>query len=514
MKGMRKGLLMTGVFFMILTFFHFGSTPLTSAEPRSVMKVAIHWAMKADWNDPSLGQVFSLFNLYLFHDALLKPMTDGWYSPCLAESWKVSPDYRVYEFKLRKGVKFHNGDEMTAEDVVFTFERYKGGKAELIKSRIEKLEAVNPYLFRVTFKKPFIDFLDFFLPGEATIGFVAPKKHIQKVGDEGYRKNPIGCGPYKFVEFKPGIILVGEAFKDFWRKEPKIKRLEFHTITEASTRYAMIKKGEVDMAAFLTDVLYEKAKSDPTLRVEVPLSPNRFIIPISAQWDPKSPWSDPRVRKAASLALDRKTIAEIHAPGAGPIGNLGLEGDPDNIPFSPDPYDPERAKKLLAEAGYPKGFQGGKFYPLDGYWPMGEQLVNYWKAIGINMDTVLYDRPTFRSKLESGGFKGGLWMDPINPTTMGFRLAYVFGTGSLYGKYDDIQVLWDKYQGSNDPKERKDLITRVQNMCHDRTVFIPLVGLSSPAALGPRPKGNLWKIRPPLMWWVSPMEELELNSYD
>ena len=514
MLRMRRSMLTIAVISMVLTSFYFGSIPLASAEPKSVMKLAIHWSMRADFNDPSMGGVFSLFNLYFFHDSLLKPMTDGWYSPCLAESWKVSPDYRVYEFKLRKGVKFHNGDEMTAEDVVFTFERYKGGKAEFIKSRIEKLEAVNPYLFRVTFKKPFVDFLDFFLPGEVTIGFVVPKKYIEKVGDEAYRKNPIGCGPYKFVEFKPGIILVGEAFKDFWRKEPNIKRLEFHIVSEASTRYAMVKKGEVDFASLMADVLYEKVKSDPALRAAAPLSPNKFIIPIAAQFDPKSPWSDSRVRKAASLALDRKSLVDIHAPGGAPIGNLGLEGDVDNVPFPPDPYDPEQAKKLMAEAGYAKGFQGGKFYPLDGYWAMGEQIVNYWKAIGINMETVLYDRPTWSSRLQGGGFKGGLWIDPINPTTMGFRLAYFFGYGNLYGKYDDIQVLWNKYQESYDPKERKTLITRVQNMYHDRTMFIPLVAVSSPSAIGPRPKGSLWRIKPHLMWWVSPMEELELNSYD
>jgi ABC-type transport system substrate-binding protein len=97
---------------------------------------------------------------------------------------------------------------------------------------------------------------------------------------------------------------------------------------------------------------------------------------------------------------------------------------------------------------------------------------------------------------------------------MGYRLAYLFGYGDLYGKYDDIQVLWNKYQESYDPKERKTLITRVQNMYHDRTMFIPLVAVSSPSAIGPRPKGSLWRIKPHLMWWVSPMEELELNSYD
>jgi peptide/nickel transport system substrate-binding protein len=306
---------------------------------------------------------------------------------------------------------------------------------------------------------------------------------------------------------------VAEAFKDFWRKEPKIKRLEFVFVKEPSTRYAMVKKGEIDIATLMTDVFYKRVKEDPSLRVGEPPSPTSFTVYMGAQWDPKSPWSDPRVRKAASLALDRKLIADIHNPGASPMGNFGLQGDPDNIAFPADPYDPEGAKKLLAEAGYPKGFHGGKYFPFDGpYWPMGEQVANYWKAIGITVDTTLYDRPTWFSKRKAGEFKGGVWTDPIAPIPVGLKLAYVFGAGA-YGKYDDIQAVWNKYLESVDPKERKDLITRVQNMYHDRTMFVHLIGASSPAAVGPRVKGDPWKIKP-IIWWVCPMEDLELNSYD
>ena len=515
MKRMRKGLILTVTFLMVLGSFYFGSTQVVSAEPKSVLKMAIHWRQSADWNDPSLGTgIMPTFNMLIFHDSLLKPMPEGWYTPGVAESWTVSPDYKVYEFKLRKGVKFHNGDEMTADDVVFTFQRYKGGAAKLLKDRTEKLEAVNPYLFRITFKEPFLDFLNYFLPGEATIGYIVPKKYIEKVGDAEYKKHPIGLGPYKFVEFKPGIRLVGEAFKDFWRKEPNIKRLEFYQVGEAATRYAMVKKGEVDVATLMSDVFYKKVQEDPKLRMGEPPSPTSWTVYMAAQWDPKSPWSNPLVRKAASLALDKQLIADIHAPGAGAMGNFGLKGDPDNIFFPPDPYDPKQAKKLLAEAGYPNGFDGGTFYPFDGpYWPMGEQVANYWKAIGIKTNTVLYDRPTWFSKRRSGKMKGAVFVDAITPATIGQKLSYVFGPSGAYGKYDDIQAVWDKYVKSVDVEERKKLIRQVQKMYHDKTMFIHMVGSTSPAAIGPRVKGNPWKVRP-LMWWVAPMEDMELNSYD
>ena len=164
---------------------------------------------------------------------LVKVMPEGLYTPSLAESWTVSPDAKVFEFKLRKGVKFHNGDAMTAEDVIFSFWRYKGGNAKMIHGKTEKVEAVNPYLVRFQFKESFPDFLDYFLAGGGTIGWVVPKKYVEKVGDAGFKKHPIGCGPYKFVEFVPGVKFVGEAFEEYWRKVPQIKRMEFYTIPEA-----------------------------------------------------------------------------------------------------------------------------------------------------------------------------------------------------------------------------------------------------------------------------------------
>ena len=216
------------ILLVILGLLQFDSSRLLAAAPKGVLKGAIHWGVSAEYNDPSLaGTYMALFNQYLFHDALIKPMPDGWYSPCLAESWTVSRDSRIFEFKLRKGVKFHNGDEMTAEDVAFTFWRYKARSAKFIHDRTEKVEAVNPYLVRITFKEPFPNFLEFFLPGMSTIGWITPKKYIEKVGDAEYRRKPIGCGPYRFVEFNPGVRIVGRLLKISGEKLLKSKDWSF-----------------------------------------------------------------------------------------------------------------------------------------------------------------------------------------------------------------------------------------------------------------------------------------------
>jgi len=125
---------------------YWGTDEGQAAPPAGVLKQAIHWSFSSDWLDPATGNfpMPAFHPMYLFHDALLKPMPEGLYTPSLAESWTISPDAKVYEFKLRKGVKFHNGDPLTAEDVVFSFMRYKGSLAKTIHGKMEKTEAINP----------------------------------------------------------------------------------------------------------------------------------------------------------------------------------------------------------------------------------------------------------------------------------------------------------------------------------------------------------------------------------
>jgi len=488
-------------------------TPAWSA-PQGVVKQAIHWSFSSDWFDPATGSFpLPVFHpLYLFHDALLKDMPEGLYTPSLAESWTMSPDAKAIEFKLRRGVKFHNGDMLTAEDVVFSLKRYRGANAKAIQDKIEKVEALNPYQVRVTFKKPFPDFLEYLLPGVSSMAWIAPKNYLEKVGEAGFKKAPVGCGPYKFVEYVPGVKLVAEAFEGYWRKVPNVKRLEFYLIPEPATRLTMVKKGEVDIATLMQGVFYQDAKKTPNLRVLSPLSAVRWLVYIGAQWDPKSPWANPKVRKAASLAIDRKMLADVHMPGCGPVGTFALpELDSVAVDFPPDPYDPEKAKKLLAEAGYPKGFQGGKFYPYEGgYWPYGEQIATYWKAVGITVETVLLDKPALLAMRKAGKMKDAIFIDNPTSPTVGGRLSTLFSGGS-YGNYPDIEQLWTKYNQEVSPKARKELITRIQTLIHERTMWIPLTSTNSPAAIGPKVKGNPYKIQP-IFWFTCPFEDIEIEK--
>jgi ABC-type transport system substrate-binding protein len=207
-----------------------GAGNVQAAPPAGVLKQAIHWGLSADWLDPATcGYSGSAhIAMYLLHDGLVKTMPEGLFTPSLAESWKVSPDAKTYEFKLRKGVKFHNGEIITPEDVIFSFLRYKGTNAKFLRDQTEGVEAVGSDIVRFRFKGPFPDFLEYLIIGASTAGWVVPKKYVEKVGDAGFKKHPIGAGPYKFVEFVAGVRLVAEAFDDYWRKTPHIKRIELH----------------------------------------------------------------------------------------------------------------------------------------------------------------------------------------------------------------------------------------------------------------------------------------------
>ncbi len=134
MKIEKTWLFLMAIFITFLSLTLFKASQVSADSPKGVMKGAFHHNISADWLDPSITSfsAANYFPLYLLHDALVKPMAGSLYAPCLAESWNVSQDSKVYEFKLRKGVKFHNGDEMTAHDVVFTFQRYKGGRLKNI----------------------------------------------------------------------------------------------------------------------------------------------------------------------------------------------------------------------------------------------------------------------------------------------------------------------------------------------------------------------------------------------
>jgi len=195
-----------------------------------------------------------------------------------------------------------------------------------------------------------------------------PKKYIEKVGEDGFKKAPVGAGPYKFVSFQPGVELVLEAFPQYWRKAPSVKRLVMRSIPDETTRAAAVKTGEADLAYLFTGPAAEELKRSPGVRIVAPVLYGMYWLDFPDQWDPKSPWHDKRVRMAANLAIDRKGINQSEMLGLGKLASSNIPPEFDfALKLEPPAYDPKRAKQLMVEAGYANGFDTGDLTPLPPY---------------------------------------------------------------------------------------------------------------------------------------------------
>ena len=263
-----------------------GASP-GGAAPEGQMTWAVMVSLAPTWFDPAEtpGINIPFIVLYALHDALVKPMPGNPMAPSLAESWTASPDGLVYEFVLRKGVRFHNGEPVTAEDVKFSFERYRGTTAPAFKSRIAAVDAVDSHRVRFRLKERWPDFMTFYGTPATGAGWIVPKKYVDKVGDDGYKRMPIGAGPYRFVSFTPGVELVLEAFDQYWRKAPSVKRLVFRLVPDEATRLAALKRGEADVAYLFSGELGEELRRSPGLAMK-PVFPSTHWLYFADQWDP------------------------------------------------------------------------------------------------------------------------------------------------------------------------------------------------------------------------------------
>jgi peptide/nickel transport system substrate-binding protein len=219
----------------------------------------VHISLAPTWLDPAemSGIITPYMVYYALHDALVKPMPGKRFAPSLAESWSLSDDGLIYEFVLRKDARFHNGAAITAEDVKFSYERYRGSSSKPLKDHVAAVETPDPLHVLFKLKEPWPDFLTFYTSTTAA-AWIVPKKYVEQVGDEGFKKAPVGAGPYKFVAFTPGLELTMEAFDRYWRKKPSVHRLVFKVIPDESTRLAALKRGEIDIAYSIRGELAEE----------------------------------------------------------------------------------------------------------------------------------------------------------------------------------------------------------------------------------------------------------------
>jgi peptide/nickel transport system substrate-binding protein len=465
------------------------ATPVCAAEGQ--MTWAVHISLAPTWFDPAEtpGIVTPFMVLYALHDAVAKPMPGKSMAPSLAESWTISSDGLTYDFTLRSGIKFHNGDPLTADDVKFSFDRYKGAGNKALKDKVRGVQVVDPLRVRFVLKEPWPDFMAFYGSPATGAGWVVPRKYIEKVSDDGFKKAPVGAGPYRFVSFTPGIELVMEAFDQYWRKPPSVKRLVFKSVTEESTRLAMLKRGEADIAYSIRGPLAEELQRTPGLTLKPTIVHGTQWLNFVDQWDPKSPWADKRVRMAANYAIDRKAINQAETLGFSRI-TASLVPHTFEYAWQPPlwPYDPAKSKKLLAEAGYPNGFNAGD-YSVDAVnASVAEAIVNYLGVVGITAKVRPFERAAFFSQFREKKLRNLVQSGSGAAGNAATRIeAFVAADGMYtYGSYPDIEGLFREQAAELDPKRREATLIKIQQLMHEKAMFGPIWELGFLNGHGPR----------------------------
>jgi peptide/nickel transport system substrate-binding protein len=307
-------------------------------------------------------------------------------------------------------------------------------------------------------------------------GWLVPKKYVEKVGDEGYKKAPIGAGPYRFVSFTPGVELVLEAFDQYWRKVPHVKRLVFRVVPDHTTRVAALKRGDADVIYLVSGELAEEVKRTPGLAVKAVFPSNHWLI-FADQWDPKSPWHDQRVRLAANLALDRRTLNEAATLGLSKITGSIVPSSFDFYWQPPVyPYDPARAKRLLAEAGYPNGFDAGDFFCDLQVCPWGEAMMSNFKAVGIQLKLRPLERAAFFKGVAEKKYRNlvYLFFGASGNAATWLESYAVSGVTHAYGGYPDLDGLFREQAAELDRSKREAILHRMQQLVSERAMFVPI----------------------------------------
>jgi peptide/nickel transport system substrate-binding protein len=351
------------------------------------------------------------------------------------------------------------------------------------------VEIVNAHHIRFHTHEPWPDFLTFYGTLASGAGWIVPKNYIKKVGTDEFKKNPIGLGPYRFAEHQPGVELVLEANTKYWRKVPHVKRIVLKSVPEATTRLAMLKRQEADVAYALYGPLVEEVKRDANLKLEPVVIPATQWVSFVDMYEPKSPWADKRVRLAANMAFNRQAIN-----GAETLGYSVLTGSivPRKLeyalPLEPYPHDPKRAKELLKEAGYPNGFDAGECSTENVYASLVEALVSDLATVGIRAKVRAIERAAMVAEQSEKRVKNLTRQGSGAYGNAATRIeSFMTSRGSLSFLKDPQIDEWYAQQAVElDAGKREAILHKIQQKVYDKVYFMPIWELGFLCASGPR----------------------------
>ena len=472
-----------------------------AAAPTGEVKIGL--AAEPNTFDPHLtvGRNTQIFIVNVY-DGLTARDAQGNLVPALAESWKrLNPT--TWQFVLRKGVKFHNGDDFNAESVKFTLDRATNPetKATIASelSTIAGTEIVDPFTVNVVTKAP-----DFLLPvrlGEL-FGLMLSPKHTNAVGKEAIATKPNGTGPFKLVTWLKNEQMVLEANESYWRGAPKVKRIIVRPILEDAARIAALQAGEVDLIAPIPHVRIGELKRNDKLVIKTIAAPRIFHVTIDVR---KPPFDNVKVRQALNYGVDVNAIVKSLYFGYGTrlatvVDKGALGYDPSVQPY---PFDPSKAKALLAEAGFPNGFET----ELDSFTGSiadhskpAEAIVGFLQKIGVKAKQNVFEFAAFGPRRVQNRTAplfiysiGNAYLEP----SWVLRWMTQGGLGMHY-KNAKLDEMLTRIEATDDPKKRAPQYSDVQKLIKDEAPFIFLFqadgvfGMSTRIDYTPRPDETQW----------------------
>ena len=494
---------------LVLILIALAALPLgAAAQGKDTLTVAL--VSHAPTLDPHMHfeRVGILVNINMF-DSLLHRSAKLEFEPSLALSWKALND-TTWEFKLRKGVKFHNGETMTAEDVKFSFDRVLEPGKEKKKSpqygnvrAIKEAKIVNADTIHLLTDKPFPLLLErlVFFP-------IVPKKHTEKVGDEAFGATaPVGTGPWKFVEWKRDQHIRLEAFDGHWRGKPAFKHVVFRAIPEVATQVAELKTGGVDLIREVNADLIPDIKGHPLTGISTtPILRVHYV-----GFDMRSaPFDKKAARQAANYAIDKQAVITKMMAGLGRqvatvVQPAAFGHDPSVQPY---PYDPKKAKELLAQAGYPSGIDITLHSSSVANRPIFEALGQMLTEVGLRTTVKMWDpgpawNKFFQAEGKATHATYGTWgnysvfdadavLHPLYHTEPGGWI------GKHYARVEGLDKLIDEARSSIDQAKRKPLYSRIQHMIREEAPSIFLwtqndtLGVSKKVSYEARADEWLW----------------------
>ncbi|MCA0963533.1 ABC transporter substrate-binding protein [Salipiger bermudensis] len=441
-----------------------------------------------DPTSAAAGAIDSVLYANVF-EGLTRFTETGEVVPGLAESWEISEDGLTYTFRLRDGVTFHDGTTMDAEDVKFSLDRARGEDSlnaqKALFEGIAEVTVGDPRTVEVTLSKPDGMFLSNMAWGDAVI--VAPESI------EGIQQTPVGTGPFTFERWVTGDRIEMSRNPDYWGEAPSLEAVTFRFISDPTAAFAAMMAQDIDaFAGFPAPENLEMFEADPRFQVLVGSTEGETILAMNHG---DTHFSDPKVREALSHAIDRQAIIDGAMFGYGtPIGTHFAPHNPDYVDLTElSTYDPELAKTLLADAGYPEGFTTTLKLPPPSYARRGGEIIAaQLREVGIETQITNLEWAQWLEEVFRGKDFGLTIVSHTEPFDIG-----IYARPDYYFQYDNpaFQELMRTLSATTDPAERSELIKQAQTVIAEDHVNAYLFQLAFPTVADARLEG-LWQNQP------------------